>query len=94
MERMAQRVVAEGLSVRAVEEIVTVGDGKRPARTRKARGARVTPVEVVDLVGRLSERLDTRVSADAGSGKGRVTIEYASVDDLRRIVEIIDGDGA
>jgi len=94
MERMAQRVVAEGLSVRAVEEIVTVGDGTRPARTRKTRGARVTPVEVVDLVDRLSERLDTRVSADAGSGKGRVTIEYASVDDLRRIVEIIDGNGA
>ena len=90
MERMAQRVVAEGLSVRAVEEIVTIGDGTRPARTRKPRGARVTPVEVVDLVDRLSDRLDTRVSADAGSGKGRITIEYASIDDLRRIVEIID----
>ena len=91
MERLATRVVAEGLSVRATEEIVAIGEGDGRTRTpRRTRRARTTPVDVVELVDRLSERLETRVTAEAGRARGRLVIEYASVDDLRRIVDVIE----
>ena len=91
MERLATRIVAEGLSVRATEEIVAVGDGGRPARKPRTRTARPTPVEVVDVVDRLSELLETRVTA-SGSARGRLVIEYASLEDLHRIVDVIESD--
>ena len=91
MERLATRVVAEGLSVRATEEIVAIGDGDGRSRpTRRTRRARSTPVEVVHLVERLSEQLETRVTADVGRNRGRLIIDFASLDDLRRIVDVID----
>ncbi len=91
MERLATRVVAEGLSVRATEEIVAVGDGGRAARKPRTRTSKPTPVEVVDVVDRLSELLETRVTA-SGSVRGRLVIEYASLEDLRRIVDVIESD--
>jgi ParB family chromosome partitioning protein len=84
MERLAQRIVAEGLSVRSVEEIVTLGGDDAP-RARKPRpGARHPPLD--DLAARLSDRLDTRVRINLGQRKGKLTVEFASVEDLNRIV--------
>ncbi|MBC7633929.1 ParB/RepB/Spo0J family partition protein [Aeromicrobium sp.] len=88
-ERLATRVVAEGLSVRALEEIVTVG----PEETRRptARQApKISAPRLADLAARLSERYDTRVKVDLGRAKGKVTVEFATIDDLERIVELMD----
>ena len=88
-DRLAQRIVAEGLSVRALEEIVTVeANGKRrPAR--RTSGKLHSP-RVAELAGRLSDRFDTRVKVDLGRSKGRITVEFATVEDLERIVELMD----
>ena len=88
-DRLAQRVVAEGLSVRALEEIVTVEpDGKR--RPPRRSGAKLHSPRVAELAGRLSDRFDTRVKVDLGRSKGRITVEFATVEDLERIVEMMD----
>ena len=87
MERLAQRIVAEGLSVRSVEEIVTLGGDDAP-RARKPRpGARHPQLD--DLAARLSDRLDTRVRINLGQRKGKLTVEFASVEDLNRIVDML-----
>jgi ParB family chromosome partitioning protein len=86
MERLAQRIVAEGLSVRATEEIVTLGgDPERPVAVRRPRaGSRNAALD--DLATRLSDRFDTRVKIALGKNKGRLTVEFASVEDLNRIL--------
>lgn len=88
-DRLAGRVVAEGISVRGLEEIVSVGDlgsGAGPAPRRK----RPTAPGLEDLAARLSDRLETRVKVDLGRSKGKITVEFASLPDLERIVEIMD----
>ena len=86
MERIAQRIVAEGLSVRAVEEIVALGgDGVKPTR-RPAPRAGDRNEALDDLAARLSDRFETRVKVDLGKSKGRLTVEFASVQDLNRIL--------
>ena len=88
-DRLAQRVVAEGLSVRALEEIVTVEpDGKR--RPARRSGAKLHSPRVAELAGRLSDRFDTRVKVDLGRSKGKISVEFATVEDLERIVELMD----
>lgn len=88
-ERLAQRIVAEGLSVRAVEEIVAVGDGS-PARTpREPRGKSPAPPRLRDLADRLSDVFDTHVRVELGRRKGKIVVEFASLDDLERIVRVI-----
>ena len=89
MERLAQRIVAEGLSVRNVEEIVTLGGDDAP-RARKPRAGALHP-QLDDLAARLSDRFDTRVRINLGQRKGKLTVEFASVEDLNRIVELIGG---
>ncbi|HWK92886.1 MAG TPA: ParB/RepB/Spo0J family partition protein, partial [Luteimicrobium sp.] len=88
IERLAQRIVSEGLSVRATEEIVALGmsDEKAPARRPRA-GQRSEAVDA--LASRLSDRFETRVKVDLGKSKGRVTIEFASVEDLNRILDVM-----
>jgi ParB family chromosome partitioning protein len=89
MERLAQRIVAEGLSVRNVEEIVTLGGDDTP-RARKPRAGAHHP-QLDDLAARLADRFDTRVRIDLGQRKGKLTFEFASVDDLDRIIQMMDG---
>ncbi len=87
-DRLAQRVVAEGISVRGLEEIVAVGDhGGRAARQVRRKP---TAPGLADLAERLSDRLETRVKVDLGQRKGKITVEFASLDDLRRIVDVMD----
>ncbi len=89
-DRLAARTVAEGLSVRALEEVVAVGsDGEEPAEPRRRRARPVAP-RLADLAERLSERYDTRVRVDLGRRKGRITVDFASIDDLERIVTLMD----
>ena len=87
-DRLAHRIVAEGLSVRAVEEIVTLM-GSRPQATQRTKGpragARVSPA-LTDLATRLSDRFETRVKVDLGQKKGKITVEFASMEDLERIL--------
>ncbi|WP_134765812.1 ParB/RepB/Spo0J family partition protein [Nocardioides sp. 1609] len=88
-DRLAQRVVAEGISVRALEEIVAVADGELSGRTRRTRSRPVAP-GLADLAERLSDRLETRVKVDLGQRKGKITVEFATLEDLRRIVDVMD----
>ncbi len=92
IERLAQRIVAEGLSVRATEEIVSMGGIETsPTPTRRPRpGGRFVAVD--ELAGRLSDRFETRVKVDLGKKKGKVTIEFASVEDLNRIIDVMAPD--
>ncbi|MFJ3231369.1 ParB/RepB/Spo0J family partition protein [Streptomyces sp. NPDC086787] len=87
-DRLAHRIVAEGLSVRAVEEIVTLM-GSRPQKAQRSKGpragARVSPA-LNELATRLSDRFETRVKVDLGQKKGKITVEFASMDDLERIL--------
>jgi ParB family chromosome partitioning protein len=87
MERLAQRIVAEGLSVRNVEEIVTVGGDDAPRARKPRAGARHPQLD--DLAARLSDRFDTRVRINLGQRKGKLTVEFASVEDLNRIVDML-----
>ena len=89
MDRLATRIVAEGLSVRAVEEIVAVGEADGRERARIARPRRPVAPGLTEIADRLSERLETRVRIDSGRSKGKVTIEFATLEDLRRIVDVI-----
>ena len=86
-DRLAQRVVAEGISVRGLEEIVSLGDTIRPERQVRRRP---TAPGLVDLAERLSDRLETRVRIDLGRAKGKITVEFATLEDLQRIIDIVD----
>lgn len=89
-ERLAQRVVAEGLSVRATEEIVTLGDAEESATTQRSpRATREPNPRASELAGQLADRLDTRVRVDSGRSKGRLVIEFASAEDLERIADLL-----
>ncbi len=94
-EAMAARVVAEGMSVRAVEEAVqlAVADGTEDEKAPRAKNRRPVPQGLVELADRLSDRFETRVKVDMGRAKGKVTIEFATLDDLHRIVAMIDQPG-
>lgn len=88
MENLAARIVAEGLSVRATEELVHLGSVKdSPGRTPRKRQS---PIEYETAAERLSDRLETRVRIEGNQKKGRVVIEFAAVDDLARIVDLIE----
>lgn len=88
-DRLATRVVAEGLSVRALEEIVTVGPDRTSSTARRTAPAMSAP-RLADLAARLSERFETRVKVNLGRAKGKITVEFATLEDLERIVEVMD----
>jgi ParB family chromosome partitioning protein len=92
-ERMAQRIVAELLSVRAVEEIVALssvsgGDSSTPKPARKPRAGSRAPV-LDHVAERLSDHLETRVKVQFGTGRGRIVAEFGSLEDLNRIVALL-----
>lgn len=89
-ERIAQRIVAEGLSVRAVEEIAVVGDDAGSAQEpRRRRAPQPDQPALRELAERLSDTLDTRVKVELGRRKGRIVVEFASVEDLERIIKVM-----
>ena len=85
MERLAQRVVAEGLSVRSTEEIVALHD--RDTRRPSSRAPRTDGTRFADLADRLGDRLETKVVIAMGRRKGKLTVEFAGEDDLQRILD-------
>lgn len=87
MERLAQRIVAEGLSVRGVEEIVAVGNEAPRSRRKPKAGGRHPQLD--ELAARLSGHLDTPVHIALGQRKGKLTVQFATVEDLNRIVELM-----
>ncbi|TIC82800.1 ParB/RepB/Spo0J family partition protein [Nocardioides sp. GY 10127] len=93
-DKLAQRVVAEGISVRGLEEIVALGGPEEGAARRPAR-RRPTAPGLTEIADRLSDRLETRVKVDLGRSKGKITVEFATMDDLQRILGILEpGDQA
>ncbi len=89
-EAMATRVVAEGMSVRAVEEAVALSASTDDAPARARRTPRAASPVLVEIAERLSDRFETRVKVDMGRAKGKVTIEFGSRDDLDRILGMLD----
>jgi ParB/RepB/Spo0J family partition protein len=92
-ERLASRIVAEGLSVRAVEEIVSLGGDEAPRRRSRATPSpQPTAPGLRRLADRLSDLFETRVKVEVGRHKGKIVIEFASPDDLERIVKAMSPD--
>ncbi|HLR96798.1 MAG TPA: ParB/RepB/Spo0J family partition protein [Jiangellaceae bacterium] len=89
MERLAQRIVAEGLSVRSTEEIIALGDEPTAPEMRRRPRAGAHAAELDELASRLADRFDTRVKIGMGQRKGRINIEFASVEDLNRILGVL-----
>jgi ParB family chromosome partitioning protein len=88
-EQLAKRIVGELLSVRAVEELVQMHDLDKAKKPRKPRpGSRISPA-VTDLAERLSDRYDTRVTVNVLGGRGKVVVEFGSLEDLDRILELM-----
>jgi ParB family transcriptional regulator, chromosome partitioning protein len=92
-EDLAARIVAEGLSVRATEEAVTLAKSE-PAKQQKAPPRKAIQAPgLQDLADKLSDNFDTRVKVELGRRKGRIVVEFASVDDLERIVGLMSPNG-
>jgi ParB family chromosome partitioning protein len=89
IEKLASRIVAEGLSVRAVEEIIaTMKPSTKSSKKAAVKGVSGAGLAAAEL---LSDYLDTRVSVETGKGRGKIVIEFAGSEDLQRIVELIQG---
>lgn len=89
IETLAQKIVNEGLSVRSVEELVTQGVGGEAKPERKKPAVQSHAERLDAIADLLADRLDTSVKINLGARKGKVTIEFASVDDLNRIADLI-----
>lgn len=88
-EDLAARVVAEGLSVRATEEEVVLAKRDKPEENKPRARKPISAPGLQELAERLSESFDTRVRVELGQRKGRIVVEFGSVDDLERIVALM-----
>ena len=87
IENLANRIVAEGLTVRVVEEIVATGGAK--VKSGSLRGGKLLSPKLKEISDQLSDYLDTRVHVELGKKKGKIVIEFATVEDLERINKVI-----
>jgi ParB family chromosome partitioning protein len=88
-EELAARIVAEGLSVRATEEAVTLANRNDTATPTAPRRKPIHMPGLQDVAERLSTAFDTRVTVSLGKRKGKIVVEFGSVDDLQRIVDLM-----
>jgi ParB family chromosome partitioning protein len=88
-EELAARIVAEGLSVRATEEAVTLANREGAAPPSAPRRKPIHMPGLQDVAERLSTAFDTRVTVSLGKRKGKIVVEFGSVDDLQRIVDLM-----
>lgn len=89
-EELAARIVAEGLSVRATEEAVTLANRGDTAAPPAPRRKPIQMPGLQDVAERLSSAFDTRVTVSLGKRKGKIVVEFGSVDDLQRIVDLMN----
>ena len=89
-EELAARIVAEGMSVRATEEAVVLLRRETPDKPRAVKRRPMQAPGLQDLAERLSDRFDTRVKVELGQRKGRIVVEFGSVEDLERIAELMN----
>jgi ParB family chromosome partitioning protein len=87
IENLANRIVAEGLTVRAVEEIVATGAAK--VKGGSVRSGKIIAPKLKEISDQLSDHLDTRVTVELGKQKGKIVIEFATIEDLERISKVI-----
>jgi ParB family chromosome partitioning protein len=87
IEKLANRIVAEGLSVRTVEEIIAIS--KPSSKTKKNTNSKKTSPELKELGDQLGDVLDTRVRIESSGGKGEIIVEYSGAEDLQRLVKLI-----
>lgn len=87
IENLANRIVAEGLTVRAVEEIVASGGAK--VKAGSVRRGKILAPKLKQISDDLADHLDTRVSVELGKKKGKIVIEFATIEDLDRIIDVI-----
>ena len=87
MERLANKIINEGLSVRATEELIALGGAGTKVSGKKAKPRSAGKYQ--ELVEKLEDALDTRVSIQSGKSGGKIVIEYADGQDLQRIVGVI-----
>jgi len=88
MEDLAKRIIAEGLSVRAVEEIISKN---APKSKKKLTTVTSSIVEFNEIADRIGDALDTRVTIQGSVKKGAIVIEFAGSEDLKRITKAIEG---
>ena len=93
-EELAARIVAEGLSVRATEEAVTLANRDDAAGPSTPRRKPIHMPGLQDVAERLSNAYDTRVTVSLGKRKGKIVVEFGSVEDLQRIVDMMDAANA
>jgi len=89
IEKLAARIVAEGLSVRATEEIISTGAPKRKG-TKKLKATKSASPELQEIADTMGDSLDTRVSIQGSMKKGTIVIEFAGAEDLKRIAKAIN----
>ena len=87
IEKLANRIVAEGLSVRTVEEIIAIS--KPTGKTKSKSGSKKSSPELKELGEKLGDVLDTRVRIETTGGKGEIIVEYSGAEDLQRLVKLI-----
>jgi len=87
IENLANRIVSEGLTVRAVEEIVASGGAK--VKGGSIRSGKIIAPKLKEIADDLSDHLDTRVNVELGRQKGKIVIEFATIEDLERISKVI-----
>jgi ParB family transcriptional regulator, chromosome partitioning protein len=93
-ESLAARIIAEGLSVRATEEAVTLANRSEPSQPAAPRRKPIQMPGLQDVAERLSSAFDTRVTVSLGKRKGKIVVEFGSVDDLQRIVDLMNSSTA
>ncbi|MFD4369308.1 ParB/RepB/Spo0J family partition protein [Rhodococcus sp. NPDC058521] len=93
-EVLAARIVAEGMSVRATEEAVTLANREKDAPPPQQRRRPIQMPGLQDVAERLSNSFDTRVTVSLGKRKGKIVVEFGSVDDLQRIVNMMEAQQA
>ncbi len=89
-EDLAARIVAEGMSVRATEEAVVLLRRESPDKPHPVKRRPMHAPGLQELAERLSDRFDTRVKVELGQRKGRIVVEFGSVEDLERIAELMN----
>jgi len=88
IEKLAARIIAQGLSVRAVEEIISIGAPKRKG-AKKLKNVKSASPELQEIADEIGDALDTRVSIQGSTNKGTIVIEFAGTADLKRIAKAI-----